>query len=110
MRIPATGLICPQCKYVIPPDPGFSSIVTRHRLRQAQYDAIGKRCCNCHEYKPLTEYNKSVQCSDGLQPICRDCAKLNFNLRIVGGPPLVKSTRAALQLKNDALNKAAGRP
>ena len=103
-------VICPNCKTVFAPSSGFSAVDTRHRMRQEQYDRIGKRCGNCHAYKPVAEFNKSVNGSDGLQSICRECGVLNFTLRISGGPPVVRATREALQLKNDALNKAAGRP
>lgn len=101
--------VCPHCGGIVPPDAGFSAVANRRLARKEQYDRIGKRCGNCHAYKPVTAYNKSVNSSDGLQSICRDCGVLNFALRISGGPPVVRSTRAALQAKNDAVNTAAGR-
>jgi hypothetical protein len=33
-----------------------------------------KRCCTCHELKPLTEYNKRAKAKDGLQSRCRECS------------------------------------
>lgn len=103
------NVICPNCQTVIPLDSGFSAVDTRHRLRQEQYERIGKRCSNCHAYKPTTAYNKSVNSSDRLQSVCRECGVLNFTLRASGGMTVVRATREALRLKNDALNKAAGR-
>lgn len=111
MKIPPSGMTCPHCLQHIPADPElYSPVVERRRRREAQYKSIGKRCSNCHAYQPVAEYPKATARSDGLQAVCRSCAILNLDLRIKGGLPLVRLTRAALQAKNDALNKAAGRP
>ena len=34
-----------------------------------------KLCCTCHEWKPLTEFNKRASSPDGLQARCRACAR-----------------------------------
>ena len=34
-----------------------------------------KRCCTCHELRPLSEYNVRTTAKDGLQARCRDCAR-----------------------------------
>src|SRR3954449_9159011 len=38
-------------------------------------ESASKRCCSCHYLKPLTEFNKRVRSSDGLQSRCRDCSR-----------------------------------
>ena len=34
-----------------------------------------KRCCTCHETKPLTDFNVRSSAADGRQPRCRGCAR-----------------------------------
>lgn len=36
-----------------------------------------KECCNCHEIKPLTEFNKRKASKDGYQPRCKTCHALH---------------------------------
>lgn len=110
MHIPSSVILCPHCGNVFSPDPGLPVDAMRRLKREKQYASIGKRCSNCHAYLPVTDYNKSATRVDGLQAICRSCAVLNLDLRAKGNMPLVRLTRAAMQAKNDAANKAAGRP
>lgn len=110
MKIPPSGINCPHCGGHITADPELvSSVTQRRRRRDAQYASIGKRCSNCHAYQPLTEFNRCAARADGFQSVCRSCSAVNLTLRVQGGPPLVRLTRAALQAKNDAVNRAAGR-
>ena len=37
---------------------------------------IGKKCCNCKEWKPLTNYNFSKSHWDKLRNDCKDCLKI----------------------------------
>lgn len=109
MAIPSSVILCPHCGNLFSPDPGLPAATIRRMEREKQYASIGKRCSNCHAYQPVTAYNKSSIRVDGLQAICRSCAVLNLDLRAKGNMPLVRLTRAAMQAKNDAINKAAGR-
>jgi hypothetical protein len=34
-----------------------------------------KRCCTCHELRPLSEYNLRKTAKDGLQARCRSCSR-----------------------------------
>lgn len=34
-----------------------------------------KRCCTCHEHRPLTDFNARAAAADGLQARCRDCSR-----------------------------------
>ena len=34
-----------------------------------------KRCCTCHELRPLSDYNVRTTAKDGLQARCRDCSR-----------------------------------
>lgn len=34
-----------------------------------------KRCCTCHEVRPLTAFNARASAADGLQSRCRDCSR-----------------------------------
>ncbi len=36
-----------------------------------------KKCCKCHEVKPLTEFNKREASKDGYQPRCKSCHALH---------------------------------
>ena len=35
----------------------------------------GKRCCTCHELRPIGDYNVRASASDGLQSRCRSCSR-----------------------------------
>ena len=37
-----------------------------------------KRCLDCGEQKPLTDFNKDKNREDGLNPVCRECKALWF--------------------------------
>ncbi len=34
-----------------------------------------KRCCTCHEVRPLTDFNLRAAAADGLQSRCRECSR-----------------------------------
>lgn len=34
-----------------------------------------KRCCTCHEVRPLTDYNVRASAADGRQARCRSCSR-----------------------------------
>ena len=34
-----------------------------------------KRCCTCHELRPLTDFSRRAAAADGLQSRCRSCAR-----------------------------------
>lgn len=34
-----------------------------------------KRCCTCHQVRPVTDFNLRRTASDGLQARCRDCSR-----------------------------------
>ena len=36
---------------------------------------LTKRCCTCHELRPLTDFNVRSTAADGLQARCRDCSR-----------------------------------
>ena len=50
----------------------------RARSQRAKEDKAlnGKRCCKCHEIKPLSEFTRNAAAYDGLKQICKPCARL----------------------------------
>lgn len=45
-------------------------------LHETINEVIGKKCCSCKEWKPLSEYNKLKSHWDGLRNDCKDCLVL----------------------------------
>jgi hypothetical protein len=57
---------------------GFKDMVkgqpAKHRILHEKKDnIIGKCCCTCKEWKPLTNYNKAKKHWDNLRNECKDC-------------------------------------
>jgi transcription elongation factor Elf1 len=49
-------------------------VPSQHRvLHETVNEIIGKKCCTCKEWKPLTNYNKSKTHWDKLRNDCKDC-------------------------------------
>ena len=65
---------------------------SKHRvLHETKDNVIGKKCCSCKEWKPLTDYNNLKSHWDNLRNDCKDClviwrknnrSKLNENHKI----------------------------
>jgi hypothetical protein len=50
---------------------------SQHRITHEERDNImGKCCCNCKEWKPLTDYNKAENHWDNLRNECKNCLTL----------------------------------
>lgn len=112
MRFPPSGIHCPTCHTLIPPPPASGATQTRLSQKKAQYATIGKKCGDCHAYKPTSEFFKNAGMPDGMQYTCRTCFELRARLCKIfdGGPAAWRAARDQLRATNDAANQAAGRP
>ena len=84
---------------------GAGAREARRLKRLERYASTGKRCSDCHEYKPVDAYDISKRKSDGLQSSCRHCMKLYISLRKQGGLTLWHTVRQALRDKAAAKDK-----
>jgi len=111
MRFPPSGIHCPQCGFLILPTPLSGTAAEKRRLKQEQYSKIGKKCHDCHGYKPVADYYRNAASTDELQAVCKSCIALQHSLRkLDNARQLWRTTRDQLRAQNDAANKAAGLP
>jgi hypothetical protein len=56
-----------------------------------------KRCCTCHELRPLTDYNVRRSAKDGLQARCRSCSRAWYAANREGHRVNVRRRTAAVR-------------